>query len=171
MKAFLTPTLADETGAWDDIVQKKVRVRNAKSAIGIVGLMRTPKDLSVEFKLLMISSFLNVCLLEERGSEESKVLGKLFRSPVSGDTIGIKIFDRWKQEALETLNQLGSANHKNELWYQETAAFLLLRQFLIFVQKCFVIKSAAHLNTLKEKHEMDWNQPSFLNDVSACDYV
>jgi hypothetical protein len=158
---------SNETGKWDDVVEKKFAVSDPRSAIAIVGLMRTLRDLSGECKLLMITASLNVCLLENKGKEETKLLKKLFHSKnPDGELIGAKIFDEWKREALETLEKLAPTYSQKD-WYENTVAFHLLCGYTKFVWKCFVIDENKQLKVLNAKYKLGWNAPEFLNDVSS----
>lgn len=160
----MTPEPADETGKWDDVIEKKFRVKDAKSAAEMSDMMRNSSNLSDECKLLLITAFLNVCLLETKGPGEKKLVTKLFREKVH--VCGISIFEGWKREAKETLDRLKDKPTEDSRWYQDIVAYRLLVAYIKFIQKCFVVNAKKTLDDLQEKRKVGWNQPDYLQDVS-----
>jgi len=169
LKHFLTPTPLNETGKWEDVKEKEFAVKNAASTIGMVGLMRSLSDLTAESKLLMITAFLNVCVLKGKEPDEKEMMiKKLFARPKKGDRrTGVNIFDQWKQEAKETLDRLAQVKTEDEEWFSCIVAYRILVQYIKLIAACgFFIDTKKKLDILNEKSGVAWNQPDYLNDVS-----
>jgi len=158
----------NETGKWEDVKEKEFAVKNAASATDMVGLMRSLSDLTAESKLLMITAFLNVCVLKDKGPDETKMIKMLFTRPKEGDKrTGVNIFDQWKQEAKETLDRLAQVKTEDEEWFSCIVAYRILVQYIRLVAACgFLIRTKKKLDILNEKYGIAWNQPDYLNDVS-----
>lgn len=139
-------------------------VKDADSATEILRKMRSQdSSLSNECKLLIITAFLNVCLKEEMSEKDKKTLSKLHRGKPNEK--GLVIFEQWKRDALETLNHL-ARQKDDDSWVKDVVARRLLLKYIKFIEKCYFVDSAARLDILKEKLNIDWNQPDYLNDVS-----
>lgn len=162
---MLTPTLSsDETGKWKDVDDKKFRVKDKASAIAIVDFMMKHKDdLSDECKLLIVTAFRNVCSMGSNGKEEKKILTQLFKKKGNG----IVIFEIWKREAMEKLENLAQVKGEVPYWYQDIDAFRLLNEYIRFIKGCFVVSKKAEIDKLNDTYKVEWNHPTYLNDVSA----
>jgi hypothetical protein len=164
----LTPAPSNETGKWDDVVEKKFRVKDALSAREMITRMMESDDASIESKLLMVAAFRNVCLLEDRkDKEEDKERGiplKLF-GEIDGK-FGIGMLDEWKRDAKKTLDRLALLK-EDEHWYNDIAAYHFLNEYIRFVRVCFIVSKKKSLDKLKKKYNVGWNETDYLEDVSA----
>jgi hypothetical protein len=158
-----------ESGKWDDITGRTFMVKDVDSArVFIMKLRESNVTRSTEWKLLVVTAFLNVCTKENKAEEEKAIVSLLFKAPKSGEEVrGIGIFEQWRTDALETLNRLANLKTDNKEWFKDIVDRYLLIGCIRFIKQCFVINKAKQIATLKMKYNVNWNQPDFLNDVSA----
>lgn len=166
----MTPTPSnDETGNRDDVVNKKLRIKDGDSAAQVGKLMKkSESELSDESKLLIILGFHNVCLPgnESKSSNDKAVIKALFKKDKNTGQNGIAILERWKKEAVAILDRL--AKYKTDAsWYKDVTAYYYLIDYIRFAKSCFVVDSKKILNRLKDDFGVEWNQPDYLKDVSA----
>jgi hypothetical protein len=162
----------NESGKWEDISGRTFMVKDIGSARVIIMKMRESNvTRSTEWKLLIVTAFLNVCTKENKAEEEKAIVSLLFKAPKSGEDRGIGIVEQWRTDALETLNRLANLKTDNKEWFKDIVDRYLLIGCIRFIKQCFVINTAKQLATLKMKYNVNWNQPDFLNDVSALIYI
>jgi hypothetical protein len=157
-----------ESGKWDDITGRTFMVKDIDSAIAVRKKMRESNvTRSTEWKLLIVTAFLNVCTKDNKAKEEKKIIASLCKGKNGGTDSGLGIFERWRIDALGALNGLAKLKTDNKEWFKDIVDRHLLVGCIKFIKKCFVIDSAENLAEMKQKYDINWNHPDFLNDVSA----
>ena len=163
MSSFLTPTpTKDESGEWQDVVDKKFHVTNDDTtAKAVVVKMRSDKDLSMECKVLIVMAFRNAYLQQKK-----HVKSKLFtKKKGSNEVIGARIVEQWGCEAKTKLEALKGSGQD---WFDNTTAYYLLVDCIRFIADCDLIDSKEKLDLLNEQYGLAWNDPqySYLKQVS-----
>ena len=172
MSTFLTPTpTKDESGEWQDVVDKKFEVMNDDTlAKAVVAKMRSDKLLSMECKVLIVMAFRNAYL-----QKKTHVQKKLFtKKKGSNEVIGAKILEQWGYEAKVELEALKpSRQDTTTKWFDNTAAYHLLVDCTEFIADCNLIDSREKLNLLNEQYGLAWSDPEYpyLKEVSDLSCV
>lgn len=161
---------SDESGELDSVYERNFVVKSADDAKAVVDMMRANvDDFSSEFKLLTIAAFRNACL---RNKELSK---EIMEAESSENVVGVKVMDIWNHQATKNLEHLASTvDGAEKRWFHATTAAFIVMEYLEFIwdhlqteKKEQLVDKKNHLNALHEEHGLEWNQRSYLDDVSA----
>jgi len=139
----------DTFESWEDVKLKQFSIKSVALMLYTIAVV-TP--LSLELKCLVVEAARQTCLFKFTKKKAAKALFKT--SEYSTTSFGRTVSSFWLQDSLSHLQQenvLGINEPKN-------LHVLLLERTLHFMADCYVINTARHLATLKDKQQTDWEQ-------------